>query len=525
MRKNRMKKWIGILLAMCFAAGLLPTTAMATEVTNNPAGNTVDAIAAGDVMNINEGTVTVNNGEINHNKGTVTTHSGTMSFNYATITANSGDVIENRAGGVIADNEGDGFVSYNSGEITVNNGKVYTNYGTIGENKGTVELNIGTVASNSDTVIYNLCGTVNGGIVVHDYIYTIDLSGIANNQDISFSGDDEAAYRLYDKVYVKENAVITIGACTGYKFTDDGIPKITAGIGTITDNGDGTYTLAGVAGNISLSAALAHVPVMDITGVPSAVYAGIDTNLDDNVAVKPEGAYAEIYWEIADPGTTGATIDPYSGILSAAAEGVVKIKATIENGKSETEDFIKEFTITVTDEVKDVYDAYIAVKTALAGDDLNALKTAAEGFGTLLDTYNAFGDAHKSALAEKLGAESGAEAYNVIGVDWTNTDIILQIAELRRDYIVAPNQETESALVAMFKHPAFEDEELMALVRKFIPDIDDVYAKVAGKPIGPTPNVPKTGDNSNIGLWLGLMMIALAGLAACIIEWRRERVN
>ena len=34
---------------------------------------------------------------------------------------------------------------------------------------------------------------------------------------------------------------------------------------------------------------------------------------------------------------------------------------------------------------------------------------------------------------------------------------------------------------------------------------------------------PATGDNSHIGLWIGLMMIALTGLIICAVMWRRRK--
>lgn len=40
---------------------------------------------------------------------------------------------------------------------------------------------------------------------------------------------------------------------------------------------------------------------------------------------------------------------------------------------------------------------------------------------------------------------------------------------------------------------------------------------------GELDDVPKTGDNSQTGLWIGLMMIALAGLAACAVLYRKRK--
>ncbi len=558
MRKNRIKKWIGILLALCFVVGLLPTTAMAANfMDDNPAGGTVDEIAEGDLMDKNEGTVIVNNGEINHNYGTVTTHNGMMSYNYGTITANNGQVIENKEGGKIITNDGDGLVSYNYGGIDVNNGEVIHNYetGTIANNEGTVFVNFGTITSNSGTVTHNCGGTVTGGTVEHSYCYAIDLSGIENDNKIYFQSVGEATYRSGNKVYVKENAEIIMGGSDGYKFSDDSKPSIT-GNGTITDNGDGTYTLANITGDISLSATLTYVPVTDITGVPSTVYVGVDTRLNNNIAIEPEGASTNLYWEIVDPGTTGATIDdPYWGILSTTAKGEVKVKATIVNGKSENENFTKEFTITVDDVAANVlYDAYMALKAALAGDDLDALRTATEKYYAVLSTYSSLGEEYYDELAQMLGLPSGTDANHEFVKTEHMANVILQITKAYQAYLDKPNSETASAFSkyynSIFNDPNSGDEELRVLVRKFIPDIDEVYAKALRENNNPTPeptptpkptptpeptpaptqtpelsNIPNTGDDSGVGLWIGLMMIALAGLAVCLIAWPGKRTN
>lgn len=38
-----------------------------------------------------------------------------------------------------------------------------------------------------------------------------------------------------------------------------------------------------------------------------------------------------------------------------------------------------------------------------------------------------------------------------------------------------------------------------------------------------TPDVPQTGDNTNLPLMLGLMLASLAGLVATLLFSRRER--
>ena len=39
----------------------------------------------------------------------------------------------------------------------------------------------------------------------------------------------------------------------------------------------------------------------------------------------------------------------------------------------------------------------------------------------------------------------------------------------------------------------------------------------------PVPEVPQTGDNSNLGFWIGLGAVALGGLIACGIMYFKRK--
>lgn len=52
-------------------------------------------------------------------------------------------------------------------------------------------------------------------------------------------------------------------------------------------------------------------------------------------------------------------------------------------------------------------------------------------------------------------------------------------------------------------------------------DIEDGGQTV--KLIPPTPDVPQTGDNSNLGFWIGLGGIALGGVIACAIMFFKKK--
>ena len=89
------------------------------------------------------------------------------------------------------------------------------------------------------------------------------------------------------------------------------------------------------------------VSVTNITDVPDKAVAGTPLTLTGTVI--PENAtYKTIKWSITAAGTTGAII--IENILHTTKEGVVTVKATIENGIAEGENYTKEFEISVTED-------------------------------------------------------------------------------------------------------------------------------------------------------------------------------
>ena len=52
-------------------------------------------------------------------------------------------------------------------------------------------------------------------------------------------------------------------------------------------------------------------------------------------------------------------------------------------------------------------------------------------------------------------------------------------------------------------------------------DIEDGGQTVTLVP--PKPDIPQTGDNSNLGFWIGLGSVALGGVIACIIMYCKRK--
>ena len=88
-------------------------------------------------------------------------------------------------------------------------------------------------------------------------------------------------------------------------------------------------------------------PVTGITGIPDTIAAGVGITLNGIVAP----SYAtnrNIIWSVQNVGTTEAEITN-GNVLTANEVGTVIIRATIVNGYTTTTNFVRDFTITVTD--------------------------------------------------------------------------------------------------------------------------------------------------------------------------------
>jgi endoglucanase len=111
------------------------------------------------------------------------------------------------------------------------------------------------------------------------------------------------------------------------------------------------------------------IAVTDIAGLPS--HKQVDTDLTLSGTVLPtEATNKNITWSIADAGNTGATVT--GSVLKTTAVGTATVTATVINGASETTDYTKNFTISVTNVIPFIPVSNIigVPTTTTAGTDL-----------------------------------------------------------------------------------------------------------------------------------------------------------
>lgn len=185
----KMKRMVASVLALLLVVSILPMAAMADTIPDNPKDKTLDEVDFNQVMNLNEGTVEKNFGEIKRNgtvtggpsSGQVNENRGKIENNYGTVGTNvrNAGEIESNYGTVETNNY---YVTYNNGTVDTNNHRVETNNGIVTTNNRDVETNNKTVATNNGYVSVNSeTGTVgnNKYIVSKNYgqITTNDTGG------------------------------------------------------------------------------------------------------------------------------------------------------------------------------------------------------------------------------------------------------------------------------------------------------------------------------------------------------------
>lgn len=213
-----MKKVITITLALVMMFCLcLP--ASAAIIGENPDGATIELVAAGDGVEFNRGTIIRNDGSVGTNYGVVKENCGVIAFQRSSTAVINKGTIRNLFVGTV-DNVG--------GHIGIVFAGTVNNYGgSIGDNYG---------------------GTVNEFKKVSVTISNAEIIGLTE---------------AYGDNWIPAGGSFVIKPDDGFKF-ENGL-DLASGNADITDNGDGTYTVSGVDGDITLTAEAVEIPAPPVT--------------------------------------------------------------------------------------------------------------------------------------------------------------------------------------------------------------------------------------------------------------------
>lgn len=202
-----MKKAVSVFLVLLMLAGVFSFTSSAAIIGENPDGTTIDLVEQGDGVEFNRGTIIENRGSVGTNYGVIKKNYGIVAFQRAdSVIENHGGTIRNLFNGTVKNFDG----------------KVETVFG------GKVLLFGGSVDDNY------------GGTVIEYKKVTLDLTG-ASTEGLTEENGEQWIEKGGEFVIIPDEGLVFENA-----------PVISGG--DIVDNGDGTYTVKNITGDITLEA-------------------------------------------------------------------------------------------------------------------------------------------------------------------------------------------------------------------------------------------------------------------------------
>ncbi len=203
-----MKKTISVILAVFMLFGTLSLSSFAAIIGENPDGTTIDIVESGNGVEFNRGRIIENKGSVGTNYGVIEKNFGTVAFQRSdTVIENHGGTIRNVFGGTVK--------NFGGTVETLFSGKVLLFGGSVGDNYG------GTVIEYKKVSV-SITGATVSGLTEENGETWVEKGG-----EIIITPDDGLVF---------ETAPVVSGGAQ------------------IKDNGDGSYTVSGVTGEISVSA-------------------------------------------------------------------------------------------------------------------------------------------------------------------------------------------------------------------------------------------------------------------------------
>ncbi len=180
-------------------------------------------------------------------------------------------------------------------------------------------------------------------LAIHDKLTSIAITKAPDK--VTYDAGESFAAAGMEVTATYNNDSSTAKVVTGYTVSPDGALATSNDKVTISYTENGETATATQAITVNAAPQPTFVAVTDITGIPTAATA--NTPLQLTGTVEPTNATNQtITWSVKDAGTTGATIS--GNTLSTTAAGTVVVTATITNGLTESTNYTKDATITVS---------------------------------------------------------------------------------------------------------------------------------------------------------------------------------
>ena len=182
-----------------------------------------------------------------------------------------------------------------------------------------------------------------------DFVPVTDITGVPSG------GVKDAAIDLSKATVSPANAA---NKTISWAVAEDSADRGVLDGASLTPTQAGTLTLRGTVKNglgekadytkdFTLTIAAGHVPVTDITGVPSGGVKGAAIDLSKAIVYPADASNKTIEWSVKDPGRTALPRGLVDSIFTPDNAGTAVITGAVKNGKAEGDDFTKDFTLTI----------------------------------------------------------------------------------------------------------------------------------------------------------------------------------
>jgi len=236
--------------------------------------------------------------------------------------------------------------------ITIIDGGTLENYGIINLLGGAIDIDSGgSIVNKPVGLIFNNDTITNSGSIVNDGHIENDgelcnlAGGVVENLDVgtinnfgvidNYGRIENIGYIMNDGWFINNSGAVIDNSGwieNLWDFIDNGTFINT---GTFEDNVEKPEP----------PSVPSHVPVTDITGVPTNATAKTPLSLESAEVFPATATNKTITWRVSSAGTTGATIS--GSTFTATAAGKAIITATVVYGATATTNFTTTFTITV----------------------------------------------------------------------------------------------------------------------------------------------------------------------------------
>ena len=228
----------------------------------------------------------------------------------------------------------------------------------------------------------------------------------------------------------------------------------------------------------------------------------------ENTDKKLSGAVFEIYEDTDDNGEFDPTADGLLGTMTEAETGVYRMENLRYGGF-----FLHE---SASPEFYNADEGYYYFKIEADGETVTVGNTE-DGYFTNAPKVGSLKIVKTSSDGKVEGFSfrvTSADGYNEVFTTDQNGEILIENLRIDTEYLVSEVSDEASAEYIL------PDDKTAAV---FEGSVTTVEMHNERKPVPDYPDSPQTGDNSNIGLWLGIAVLSGSALVGITLYNRKQR--